>query len=505
MKKVNNSIKLICSFLLALVLCLAVKVNAINTDNAVTGKIDTNSTLVTDTAVLTVTGIQSGDQFVAHKILDAFYNSSTNTVSYEFTANFKAYLDSSTHSSLTVDDYFDLTSGSITSGSTQTTSTLDALVSGYISYIKTHSITGSNMIVSGNTASATLPAGAYLVVPTSTIRVYATMVGNLDFEAEGSTWKLNNEAIVAKVSDAGLNKSVDVKSGQNLIDSGLTYTVVGTVPQYPTNATNRTYIITDTMSDGLDFAGIDTFTVKDGETVLTVNAENGKVLNGTSEVATIVIEGRKMTMTFDVKYVTSDKVTITYQARFNENAVLGDAGNKNSASLKYSNDPYGTGTHDTAADAGSEGEVDTKIYGIEVLKYAGTDKTAVLEGAEFEVYSDASLSGESKIGTITTDENGIARFAGVTEGTYYLKETKAPAGYRLNNDKIEVKVKVEGAVDGSLVGYYKAEISNVRNGILPFTGGNGLLIYSIFGILIICVAAYLTVENQKKKKLNVQE
>lgn len=519
MKKVNKIVKLIYSFLLALLLCFAVKVNAITTNNLVKGKIDTNSSLVTDVAELTVTGIQSGDKFAAHKILDAFYNSTTNTVSYEFTTNFKAYLDSSTHSSLTVDDYFNLTSGSITSGSTQTTSTLDALASGYISYVKTHSIIGYSMTVSGNTASATLPAGAYLVVPTETLRVYATMVGNLDFEAEGTTWKLNNEAIAAKVSDAGLNKTVSGTEGKNLMNTEFTYTIVATVPQYPTNATNKLYKIIDTTDKGITFIE-ESLKVKDGETFLNIGEmqdvvrdDAGLIIRGTSTftdaagnvVCTLSVTDSTITGVFDVNYITSNTLTITYNAKLNDKAVLGDLGNKNTATLTYSNNPYGTGTHDTTADEGSEGEVTTRVYGIEVLKYAGTDKSNVLEGAEFDVYSDASLNSESKIGTITTDENGIARFPGVIEGTYYLKETKAPVGYRLNTDTIAVKVKVDGAVPAGTVGYYKAEISNARNGILPFTGGSGLLIYSVFGILIIGVAAYITVENQRKKKLNVQE
>lgn len=502
MRKMKKNSKIFGALLAAVLLCfMAVKVNAI-TVGTTKGQIDTNASIVTDTATLTVTGVQSGDKFKAYKLLDAFYNQSANTVSYEFTASFKAYLDASTHSSLTVDDYFDLTSGSITSGSTQTTSTLDQLVSGYVSYIKTNSVSGVDMNVSGNTASAVLPAGAYLVAPTETVKVYATMVGNLDFEANGTNWVLGNEAIVAKVSDAGLNKNVTGTEGKNLKDTEFTYTVVGTVPQYPTNATNKVYTIKDTMSEGISFVGVSSFTVKDGETVLTVN-EDGTVMNGANQVATITITGQVMTIAFNVNHVTSTTVTVTYKAKMNDNVVLGDAGNKNSAVLTYANDPYGTGTYTTPADEGSEGEVVTRVYGIEVLKYAGTNKSEVLQGAEFDVYADAGLG--TKIGTITTGADGIGRLAGVIEGTYYLKETKAPAGYRLLDDAIEVKVKVEGSTASTTDGYYVAEISNRKNGILPFTGGNGLLMYSLFGILIIGVAAYLVVENQKKKKMNVQE
>lgn len=510
MKTMNKKSKFFSIFLVAVLLCFAVvRVNAITT-NSTAGKIDTNSAYVTDQATLTVTGVQSGDQFKAYKLLDAFYNSTANTVTYEFTTNFKAYLDGSeTNSGLTVDSYFDLTSGSITSGSTQTTSTLDTLVSGYVSYIKTHSVSGTDMTVSGNTASATLEAGAYLVIPVSTTKIYAPMVGNLDFEAAGTTWTLNNEAIVAKVTDAGLNKSVSGTDGKNLMDSEFTYTVVGTVPQYPTNATNRVYTVKDTMSAGISFVGLrnGAFTVKDGTTNLNVAEDTGKVTNEAgNEVATVTIEGQVMTINFNVQYLTSTTVTITYKAVLNEHAVLGDAGNANSAVLTYSNDPYGNGTYTTPVDGGGEGPgpvVDTKVYGIEVLKYAGTDTADVLEGAKFDVYADAELT--KKVGEIVTDANGIGRLAGVTAGTYYLKETKAPVGYRMLDDALQVKVKVEGSTAASTEGYYKAEISNTKNGILPFTGGNGLLIYSIFGIIVIGIAGYLIIEKQKKDKMSVQE
>lgn len=506
MKKINNSCKVLSAVIVVLLVGFMIKVNAvtISTDNTKHGESDANSSYVTNTAVLTVTGIQSGDSFKAYKLLDAYYNNATNAITYQFTNSFKAFLSNGSHNDFTVDDYFELTSGSITSGSTQTASTLDALVSGYVSYIKKNSVNGFDMTVSGNTVSATLVAGAYLVLPVSTTRVYATMVGNLDFEASGSEWVLNNEAIAAKVSDAGIVKSVSDTAGKNLMNTEFSYTIVGTVPQYPTNATNKVYKITDTMDEGISFGDIETFAIKDGETTLVVSAD-GKVKDATGNVvATIALENQKMTVVFDVNYVTSTSVTVTYKAKLNEGAVLGDAGNKNSAVLTYSNDPYGTGTYDTTNDEGSEGEVVVRAYGLEILKYAGADKATVLEGAEFDVYSDAALTSKSKVGTVVTGTDGIARLAGLTEGTYYLKETKAPTGYRALNDAIEVKIKSDGAVAADTTGYYKAEISNVRNGILPFTGGSGLIVYSLFGILIIGIGSYLVVEKQKKKKLNVQ-
>ncbi|UKI58578.1 MAG: hypothetical protein L6V81_04145 [Clostridium sp.] len=160
-----------------------------------------------------------------------------------FTNDFQAYLKTTTdYKDLTSSDYYSLSSGSLTSGSTLTSSTLDKLVSGYASYIKTNNVSGSLMNVSGNIASLSLEAGSYLILPVSTTKVYSVMVGNLDFTAEDEKyWNLNDETIVAKVSEAKVEKYVDdnKESADHSIGEIYTYTIKATVIQYPTNATNK--------------------------------------------------------------------------------------------------------------------------------------------------------------------------------------------------------------------------------------------------------------------------
>ena len=110
------------------------------------GTVDTNSNIVADDAALMVTNAPASDTLAAYKILDTFYNASTNVITYEFTSNFKAFLaSSSTYKNLTVDEYYNLTSGDITSGSTRTSSTLDRLASAYASYVKTNSVIGADL------------------------------------------------------------------------------------------------------------------------------------------------------------------------------------------------------------------------------------------------------------------------------------------------------------------------------------------------------------------------
>lgn len=63
----------------------------------------------------------------------------------------------------------------------------------------------------------------------------------------------------------------------------------------------------------------------------------------------------------------------------------------------------------------------------------------VLNIAEFTLYSDPECKKE--IHTAKTDTmNGIARFNNLTYGTYYLRETKAPAGYQLSKEVIKVTI-----------------------------------------------------------------
>ena len=98
-------------------------------------------TPLNDTGFLNISDVKSGDSFVAYKILNTYYDSSSNTVSYDFTSEFKTFLNNSNdYQNLSVNDYLALTSGDILSGSTQTTSTLDVLASAYTNYIKENSI-----------------------------------------------------------------------------------------------------------------------------------------------------------------------------------------------------------------------------------------------------------------------------------------------------------------------------------------------------------------------------
>ncbi|RAS95752.1 collagen-binding protein, partial [Bacillus cereus] len=78
----------------------------------------------------------------------------------------------------------------------------------------------------------------------------------------------------------------------------------------------------------------------------------------------------------------------------------------------------------------------------EIVKVDAEDKAKVLSDAEFEVYKDGK-----KVETLRTDKTGKVISHKLEPGTYTLKETKAPQGYKLLKEEIEVVVEANKVVE----------------------------------------------------------
>ncbi|MGM1404504.1 MULTISPECIES: SpaA isopeptide-forming pilin-related protein [Bacillus cereus group] len=78
----------------------------------------------------------------------------------------------------------------------------------------------------------------------------------------------------------------------------------------------------------------------------------------------------------------------------------------------------------------------------EIVKVDAEDKAKVLSDAEFEVYKDGK-----KVETLRTDKTGKVISQKLEPGTYTLKETKAPQGYKLLKEEIEVVVEANKVVE----------------------------------------------------------
>ena len=94
--------------------------------------------------------------------------------------------------------------------------------------------------------------------------------------------------------------------------------------------------------------------------------------------------------------------------------------------------------------------------GVAVLKES-PDGTR-LKGAVFTLYKDDSVIKE-----VTTDNAGVALFTGLNPGSYYIKETAAPEGYKPLDNKFEFTIDEKGNLKGdgfSGEGLYTLTVKN---------------------------------------------
>lgn len=80
--------------------------------------------------------------------------------------------------------------------------------------------------------------------------------------------------------------------------------------------------------------------------------------------------------------------------------------------------------------------------GIAVLKES-PDGTR-LKGAEFALYK----ADNTEVEKVTTDKAGVALFTGLNPGSYYIKETAAPEGYKLSDKKFDFTIDSNGVLSG---------------------------------------------------------
>lgn len=95
--------------------------------------------------------------------------------------------------------------------------------------------------------------------------------------------------------------------------------------------------------------------------------------------------------------------------------------------------------------------------GIAVLKES-PDGTR-LKGAEFALYN----ADDTEIRRVTTDKAGVALFAGLKSGSYYIKETAALEGYKLSDEEFDFTIDSNGVLSGdgfSGEGLYTLTVKN---------------------------------------------
>ena len=160
-------------------------------------------------------------------------------------------------------------------------------------------------------------------------------------------------------------------------------------------------------------------------------------------------------------------------------------------------------------------------YSLRVLKVS--DEGSKLSGAEFTLYADEKLT--EVISVMETDEEGLLTIDGMIAGkTYYLRETKAPEGYRLPENNMVYSINIKSipaedvftfTVNGEAFGkedtdesrgiYYTNEdgedtvnirVVNSAGALLPETGSGMTVLMITVGVLL--MVSVLFVSRLKK-------
>lgn len=491
-----------------------------------------------DNATLTVSTTDAkfaGKTVNAYKMFSATVSGDGKAVSYTLTDEWKPFFENSTASGLT-----GATNENVNDKANDYVSKLQGedLVA-FATKASNWAQTKANNIAAGATATVSADAsndkytatfagldyGYYVVaVPGATLAntsgQYATLV-SVNSTNVNATIKGALPTVVKKVNG---KDDTDAKIGDTL-----TFTLTSTIPDMSAYST-YTFNFKDTLSKGLTFEQVKSVKVEDK--TLSVNTDY-TVTPPTAPNNTLAVAMKD----FKAKQQANagKKITVTYTATLNENAVVGGAGNVNSAKIQYSNNPSTNGTGES-----EPSKVRVFTYGFTVDKYTGdqyTDAATRLAGAEFTLaHKDGSAisfvqvsagsatanavyrvakAGETGTTTITTPANGKVVFEGLKNGEYTLTETKAPAGY--NKLASAIGVKVNGQNNGTdttnatvTITYnndngndYNQTASNgvipVQNksgAILPGTGGMGTIAFTVIGVLVIALGVAWTLKRK---------
>lgn len=227
--------------------------------------------------------------------------------------------------------------------------------------------------------------------------------------------------------------------------------------------------------------------------------------------------------------VTKDTVfVVTYSATLDTDAVIGAAGNPNTAYLEFSNNPYGTGTGETTED-----KVIVFTYQLTINKTDSEGKA--LSGAGFtlskwyettpatpddpDTEEDEFVAATGEWRPIGEELTGVTTFtwAGLDDGYYKLEETTVPDGYNKMADHLftitaEHVVESDAPTLTSLTttlddakvekGTITSSVVN-RTGVeLPETGAKGTLMLITISTMFVMVA---TVFMVTRKKMSIYE
>lgn len=372
---------------------------------------------------------------------------------------------------------------------------------------------------------------------------YATL------DSESNTITVTNEK-------PDMKKEVKRRDGQDDWQHDADYSVGDMVPyritiDVPSNiAQLKEFTLQDTPTNLMDDA--DSISIKYGE-----NKIDSKAWFKETDTNKIPANGFKINFVpAEMTAYAGKQIVVSYNAKLLNTAKTTTAGNPNTATLEYSNNilPSDDTTNPNhEKEPGKDKIEDTAVVYTFKLNIHKTDALKKpLKGVEFDLYKkvSASTAGDAttvitgpdasalglnsndhwlKINTdkLITDENGDIPQSGLSNGDYYLVETKTNEGFNLLKAPVEVKLnivyktttKTEWVTDDNGVrtlvkneitktefkegtatstGTHTENIINRKGFTLPKTGDIGTAMFLIIGIGGMLAAVYIMLRGRKR-------
>lgn len=458
--------------------------------------------MAADNGSITINGIHTDNTYEIYRLLDLeSYNTSSGAYSYKVNSAWTDFFKAGTGAF----DYVAIDgAGYVTWITGEDDDTKAAFAKLALAYAKDHGIAkvkssknAGEFVITGTSGKfSNLPLGYYLIDSTM-----GALCGLTTTNPDASINAKNGSPTIDKQV---LEDSTNQWGGDNTADIGQTVEYRVTINVH---AGAENYVLHDKMSTGLTFKGV---------------SQIEHIIPGTGthvvpvEKYTVKTTGLTDGCTFEVHFTDAfcdelemnDKVIVYYSAMLNRNAIVAGDGNNNEAKLKYGDE---TEVHYTTPDT-----TKTYTFGIDIIK---TDsQNTLIDGAQFKIYDAAT--GGNEVAVVLMDDhityrraradetgvdivvkNGKVRVVGFDNGTYYLEETIAPAGY----NKLTARQKFIIS-DGNLDSVFNGGIYSTGSGVhvvnktgnmLPETGGFGTTMFLTIGGLLVLGSGVVLVTRRR--------
>jgi LPXTG-motif cell wall-anchored protein len=250
--------------------------------------------------------------------------------------------------------------------------------------------------------------------------------------------------------------------------------------------------------------------------------------NGKSETATTDSEGKISFKGLTQGDHVIEEVKVPDGFSVNKNKITFTVSKDNKITVTSNNvvtDTDGKITVSVGSDGNMDGTIENKVAPFDLNIHKINDKNFSLQGAEFTLYSDSTCN--TVVKKATSDERGNLSMSGLICGKeYYLKETKAPTGYRIpvNEDGSDIvwKIKTESYPTLDKFIFYvndkqyttgtgqfhisgtkadrdaNMELINEIGKKLPNTGSYGMILLVVIGLGLIASSSVLMKKEVKR-------